>query len=110
MYSKELIRGTLRTIVLKLLSEHGRLYGYEITQKVKELSSDRINLTFGALYPTLHKLEKDGAVVTTTEEVGNRIRKYYSLTPEGKETARLKIEEYFQFVKMMNLIMVTNAD
>ena len=107
MYSKELIRGTLRTIVLKLLSEHGRMYGYEITQKVKELSSDEINLTFGALYPTLHKLEKEGVVTTTSEEVDHRTRKYYSLTKKGSEAALVKIKEYFEFSKMMNLIMTS---
>jgi len=107
MYSKELIRGTLRTIVLKLLTENGRMYGYEITRKVKEISSNEINLTFGALYPTLHKLEKEGVVTTTSEEVDHRTRKYYSLTAEGAETARLKIEEYFQFSHMMNLIMIS---
>ncbi|MBO3698141.1 PadR family transcriptional regulator [Roseivirga sp. E12] len=107
MYSKELIRGTLKTIVLKLLSEHGRMYGYEITQKVKEISSNEINLTFGALYPTLHKLEKEGVVTTSSEEVDNRTRKYYSLTSQGAETARLKIEEYYQFSRLMNLIMIS---
>lgn len=107
MYSKELIRGTLRTIVLKLLSENGRMYGYEITQRVKDISSNEINLTFGALYPTLHKLEKEGIVSTVSVEVDHRTRKYYSLTPKGTETARVKIEEYFQFSHMMNLIMIS---
>ncbi len=105
MYSKELIRGTLRTIVLKLLSENGRMYGYEITQKVKELSSDEITLTFGALYPTLHKLEKEGVVTTASEEVDHRTRKYYTLTKKGNEAAQVKIREYFDFSRTMNLIM-----
>ena len=105
MYSKDLIRGTLRTIVLKLLSENGRMYGYEITQKVKTLSANEINLTFGALYPTLHKLEKEGVLTTTEEVVDHRTRKYYALTHAGSETAKVKIEEYFAFARTMNLIM-----
>ncbi len=105
MYSKDLIRGTLRTIVLKLLSENGRMYGYEITQKVKELSSDEINLTFGALYPTLHKLEKEDVLTTASEVVDHRTRKYYSLTAKGDAAAKTKIAEYFAFSKTMNLIM-----
>ena len=107
MYSKDLIRGTLRTIVLKLLSENGRMYGYQITQKVKELSGGEISLTFGALYPTLHKLEKEGVVTTSSEEVDHRTRKYYALTPQGNETARVKIQEYFDFSRTMNLIMTS---
>tara|TARA_B110000305_G_C18911224_1_gene390825 strand:+ start:150 stop:473 length:324 start_codon:yes stop_codon:yes gene_type:complete len=105
MNYKELIRGTLRTIILKLLSENGKMYGYEITQKVKELSSDEISLTFGALYPTLHKLEKEGVLTTVSEIVDHRARKYYSLTEKGSQTAEAKIQEYFEFSKTMNLIM-----
>jgi len=105
MYSKDLIRGTLRTIVLKLLSENGHMYGYEITQKVKALSGDEISLTFGALYPTLHKLEKEGILSTSEEVVDHRTRKYYHLTSQGTETAREKIDEYFAFSRTMNLIM-----
>jgi hypothetical protein len=60
MYSSELIKGTLKTIILKLLVENKRMYGYEITAKVKELTADKIQLTEGALYPTLHALEADG--------------------------------------------------
>jgi DNA-binding PadR family transcriptional regulator len=57
MHSPELLKGTLQTIVLKLLKDHGKMYGYEITQRVKELSVGRILLTEGALYPAPHKLE-----------------------------------------------------
>jgi PadR family transcriptional regulator PadR len=51
MHSPELLKGTLQTIVLKVLKDNGRMYGYEITQRVKELSDDRILITEGALYP-----------------------------------------------------------
>ena len=48
MYSQELIKGTLKTIVLSLLSEHDRMYGYEITQHVKDKTAGEIQLTEGA--------------------------------------------------------------
>ena len=60
MYSSELIKGTLKTIILKLLSDSDKMYGYEITQKVKELTGGKIQLTEGALYPTLHAMEAQG--------------------------------------------------
>lgn len=109
MTSNELIRGTLRTIVLKLLKENGRMYGYEITQKVSVLSKGEIQLTFGALYPTLHKLEREGILTTTSEVVDNRSRKYYELTVEGHSTASAKINEYFAFVGHMNKIMQADS-
>ena len=75
MYSSELIKGTLKTIVLKLLSDSDKMYGYEITQKVKELTGGKIQLTEGALYPTLHAMEAQGILTTDVVNVGNRIRK-----------------------------------
>ena len=101
MIAKELLKGTLRSIILKLLSENEKLYGYEITQRVKELSGGKISLTFGALYPILHKLEADGIVVTETENVDNRIRKYYALTSSGKKEAAVKIAEFREYLASM---------
>ena len=82
MHSPELLKGTLQTIVLKVLRDQGQMYGYEITQRVKELSAGRILLTEGALYPTLHKLESEGLVTTQVVTLGKRIRKYYQLTTD----------------------------
>lgn len=105
MNSKELIKGTLRIIILKLLAENKRMYGYEITQRVKDLSDGEIELTFGALYPTLHKLEAENLLTTKTIVVDNRARKYYSLTSSGNEAARVELKEYFGFAKAMNLVL-----
>ena len=105
MYSKELLKGTLKTIVLKLLSENGRMYGYEITQKVKELTEGKIVLTEGALYPTLHKLEATGLVVPQTENIGKRIRKYYSVTKSGNEQATSMANEFVEFVQTMLFLL-----
>ena len=76
MISKELLKGTLKPIVLKLLAENGRMYGYELTRKVEEISEGKIKLTFGALYPVLHKMEDDGILTTESENFNNRIRIY----------------------------------
>ena len=70
MYSKDLIKGTLKPIILNLLEKYGRMYGYEITQRVKELSGGQIEITEGALYPMLQKLEADGILSTEQEFIG----------------------------------------
>jgi len=101
MISKELLKGTLKSIILKLLDENDRMYGYELTQKVEEITGGKIKLTFGALYPILHKLEKEGAVITESENVNNRIRIYYKLTPKGHSTAREKIAELEEFIETL---------
>ena len=77
------------------------MYGYEITQKVKELTADRIQITEGSLYPTLHALEADKLVTTETEYIGKRIRKYYSLSPTGTTQAREKVKELASFMDTM---------
>ncbi len=105
MHSPELLKGTLQTILLKVLKDHGKMYGYEITQRVKELSIGRLMLTEGALYPTLHKLEAEGLLKTETVMLGKRIRKYYSLTPMGKSLAKDRVNEFIDFIKTMGNVL-----
>ena len=93
MISSELLKGSLKTIVLKVLEENGRMYGYEITRKVEEITSGKIKLTYGALYPVLHKLEDEGVLVTESENFNNRIRIYYKLTPSGKSVVAEKFKK-----------------
>lgn len=101
----ELLKGSLKSIVLKLLSEHDQMYGYEITQKVEELSRGKIMLTYGALYPVLHKLEKEGSLVTESQNVNNRIRIYYKLTPKGNSLALEKIEELKEYIDTLKILL-----
>lgn len=108
MHSKELLKGTLQTIVLKLLANHGKMYGYEISQKVKMLSENALVITEGALYPTLHKLEAEGYLKTEQVNVGNRMRKYYSLTGSGDSFVSKKLVEFREFVLLMNKVMQIN--
>jgi PadR family transcriptional regulator PadR len=105
MISKELLKGFLKPIVLKLLAENGRMYGYELTRKVEEISGGKIKLTFGALYPVLHKLEDDGIVTTESENYNNRIRIYYRLTSKGDNTVRDKVSELKEFLEVVTLIL-----
>jgi PadR family transcriptional regulator, regulatory protein PadR len=105
MIPSDLIKGSLKTIVLKLLKENGRMYGYEITRKVEELTDGRINLTYGALYPVLHKLESEGVLVTESENFNNRIRIYYLLTPHGNSVVTEKIKELNEFIESLQKII-----
>lgn len=105
IYSSELIKGTLKTIVLKLLADNKRMYGYEITQKVKELTLDKIQITEGALYPTLHALEDDGLVTTESEFIGKRVRKYYTLSTSGKAKTKEKVNELADFMNTMKFLL-----
>ena len=105
MYSKELLKGTLSVIILNLLAENGRMYGYEISQRVKELSDGKILLKDGSLYPALQKMNKDGLVTYEEEYVGKRVRKYYVLTAEGKNRKVHYLEEIKDFMATLNRII-----
>ena len=105
MISSELLKGSLKTIVLKLLKEEGAMHGYAITRRVEELTEGKIKLTYGALYPVLHKLESEGALVTTSENFNNRIRIYYSLTPKGHTVVAEKLEELTEFIESLQRII-----
>jgi len=104
----EMLKGSLKSIVLKLLAENDKMYGYEITRKVEELSEGKIQLTYGALYPVLHKLEKDGNLMTESQNVNNRTRIYYKLTPKGKSVAIEKIEELKEYIETLKVLLQPN--
>src|SRR5205809_7016765 len=105
MHSPELLKGTLQTILLKVLKDHGKMYGYEITQRVKELSGSKLMLTEGALYPTLHRLEAEGLLKTETVMMGKRMRKYYTLTPDGRSIAKDRVGEFVEFIRTMSNVL-----
>lgn len=105
IYSSELLKGTLKTIVLKLLADNKKMYGYEITQMVKELTADKIQITEGALYPTLHSLEDDGLVTTEIEYIGKRMRKHYKLSQAGKAKSKERVNELADFFETMKFLL-----
>lgn len=105
MYSKELLKGTLSAIILKLLSEQGRMYGYEISVRVKELSGGKILLKDGSLYPALQKMTHDGLLSFKEEHVGGRVRKYYQITKTGEERKVAYVEELRDFIATLNKIV-----
>lgn len=85
MKKNSLYKGTLQNIILKLLSKEVKMYGYQITQRAKELTEGELEMTEGALYPLLHKLESDGMITSEIQKINGRDRKYYLLTEKGKK-------------------------
>lgn len=82
--SRELVAASSRPLILSILAE-GESYGYAIIQRVGELTGGRLQWTEGMLYPVLHKLEQEGAILSHWKQPeGERKRKYYSLKEEGE--------------------------
>ncbi len=105
MSSNPMLKGTLQTIILKLLEDNNQMYGYEITLKVKEITAGEIVLTEGALYPALHKLEAEGLLETFTEIVDNRVRKYYRITEQGGKQVTDKLNQAQLFIDQLQLLL-----
>lgn len=103
--NQPLLKGSLSVIILKLLENRERMYGYEITQQVKALTAGGVAITEGALYPALHKLEAEGLLTTETEVVDGRARKYYSLTKTGKTEAVNRVDELMAFMQNLQTIL-----
>ena len=105
MSNSKLYKGSLTTIILKLLNESDKMYGYEITQKVKQITKGELNITEGALYPALHKLEAEGLLDVEVKRVDNRLRKYYKLTESGIKETTNKLTELENYIKTMQALV-----
>ncbi|MEM9159082.1 MAG: helix-turn-helix transcriptional regulator [Verrucomicrobiota bacterium] len=88
MIKKDLVAASAVPLVLLIL-KRGESYGYEIIQKVKELSNGELNWTDGMLYPVLHKLEKEKLVksIWRVADTGRK-RKYYKIEKAGLRTLK----------------------
>lgn len=88
----DLVQGTLDLLILKILALDP-LNGWSISQRLKQVSGDVLQVSDGSLYPALHKLEQEGWIESEWKpSENNRRSKFYSLTRLGrrqleKETA-----------------------
>lgn len=101
-----LYKGTLQNIILKLLAKEVKMYGYQLTQRAKELTAGELEMTEGALYPLLHKLESDDIIYSEMQNVNGRDRKYYLLTEKGKRQQISQEEEMKSY--LFNLQTIFN--
>ena len=104
-FDRELLKGSIALLILKLLSERD-MYGYEIIQESLRRSQQAFEFKEGTLYPALHQLHKRGYLRSEwrTGENGKQ-RKYYGLTAAGRKAARASEKEWVFFTKMVNTIL-----
>jgi DNA-binding PadR family transcriptional regulator len=108
-FNTDLIRGTVETIILQLLSEKA-MYGYEIIKIVNDRTDGAFMWKEGTLYPCLHRLEGAGVIASQWRdgELG-KPRKYYLLTRKGEALAKDKASEWAAFSTAMNSILCNPA-
>jgi PadR family transcriptional regulator PadR len=80
----DLVQGTLDLLLLKILALEPR-NGWAISQRLKQISGDVLQVSDGSLYPALHKLEQEGWITAEWKlSENNRRAKFYSLTSLGR--------------------------
>ncbi|MFZ0961947.1 MAG: PadR family transcriptional regulator [Terriglobia bacterium] len=97
----DLLRGTLDLLVLKTLSLDP-LHGVGISRRITQITQGAFQVSFGSLFPSLHRMEERGWVEAewrTSEN--NRRAKYYRLTSSGRAQLKLEEREWNQVVKIM---------
>jgi transcriptional regulator len=84
MKTNDLLQGTLDLLILKTLAA-GRLHGYAIAQRIKNLSADVLKVEEGSLYPALYRMEQRGLIESDWGiSDNNRQAKFYRLTTKGR--------------------------
>jgi PadR family transcriptional regulator PadR len=102
MISVQFKKGVLDLCVLALLAKKDR-YGYELIEGI----SANVEISEGTIYPLLKRLKDEGYVTTYLEESdAGAARKYYSLTPRGREVLADMAAEWEDFVSKVNKILV----
>ena len=80
----DLVQGTLDLLILKILALEP-LHGWAVSQRLKQVSGDVLQVSDGSLYPALHKLEQEGWITATWKPTeNNRQAKFYRLTRPGR--------------------------
>ena len=103
--NKELMKGSTSILILSLL-EQKDMYGYQITQELKEKSENIFTLKEGTLYPMLHGLENEAAIESYWQDGDNgKRRKYYRITPSGKSLLTEKKQEWQAYSNAVNRVI-----
>ena len=98
----DLVQGTLDLLLLKILALEP-LHGWAIGQRLKQISSDVLQVSDGSLYPALHKLEQEGWIKADWQITeNNRRAKFYSLTTTGKRALALETKNWERLSNAIN--------
>ena len=108
-FDRELKRGTLEMILLKLLSEH-RMYGYELITTLEKRGGAPFQLKEGTIYPVLYRLENAALIESTWEALERGVpRKYYQLTQAGLDRLTELISDWSEFSTAVSRIISTES-
>ncbi|HVG17606.1 MAG TPA: PadR family transcriptional regulator [Blastocatellia bacterium] len=101
----DLLQGTLDLLVLKTL-QTGPTHGWDIAQRIGQVSRDVLKVNQGSLYPALHRLEAQGWIASEWgASENNRRAKFYKLTPAGRKQLAAETDSWERFAGAISLIL-----
>ena len=104
MFDRELKKGSAELMILSLVEARPR-HGYEISKLIGARSEGVVRFNVASLYPLLYRLEQRGWIKGRwVEEEGQRRRRFYRLTPEGKKVLAAQRHTWREFVAAINRI------
>src|SRR5919205_1768736 len=102
--ARELKKGSAELLILSLVEDQPR-HGYDIGSLIEQRSGGRLRFNVASLYPLLYRLEKRGWIEGRwVEKAGQRRRRYYRLTAQGKKVLAAQRSTWLQFVAAMQQI------
>ena len=104
MLDRELKKGSAELIILSIVATRAR-HGYEISKLIEERSGGQLKFHIASLYPLLYRLEERGWLQGKwVEKSGQRRRRFYSLTAEGRRVLARQRDTWKAFVQAMDLL------
>jgi PadR family transcriptional regulator PadR len=101
----DLLQGTLDLLILKVVSL-GPLHGYGISQRIRQVSKDVLQVPQGSLYPALHRLEQRGWLnASWSESESGRPAKFYKLSPKGRRQLTTEEQSWQRMTDAIGLIL-----
>lgn len=101
--------GTLYMLILRMLSRHGEMHGYQIASSIQQVSDEVLQVEEGSLYPALQRMLLKGWVTAewgTT--AGNRRARFYRLTASGRKQLHAEVEQYRRVSLAINKVLQTS--
>ncbi|RZU28882.1 PadR family transcriptional regulator [Edaphobacter modestus] len=108
MKRDEIPPGTLSMLILKTLSLHGPLHGYEMADSIQQSSEDILQVEEGSLYPALQRMLVKGWVTAEWGvTAGNRRARYYKLTAVGRKQLVHELSQFERVFGAINRVVQT---
>jgi PadR family transcriptional regulator, regulatory protein PadR len=104
VFDREVKKGSAEMLILAMLEERQR-HGYQIARQIETRSRGTISFQAASLYPMLYRLEKRGLIEGRwVEKAGERRRRFYKLTAEGRQVLQRQRNYWAEFVEALERV------